>query len=250
MDDDHGYPSRLDTVDEQAGYAWERFTKFAVGPHSYRDHDNGDDLLEDIFAARPPAHGDTKDEYHEYVSGLLQERHETLTGMYEDAKEDGTAFIDAARVQKDESIYLVARSTMFVSGLGGVLSGQFWGTILGAPALAGSPLGMGNAYSNITEMQEEDVLEDELTVYEEALDELSSDGLDALPDEVSRNVRTPGIGKKNIEYSFDGETYQRAFVTPGEAARSLYENGRDVTEKIAGKLRETGGRASSFFNRS
>lgn len=250
MDDDHGYLSRLDTVDEQVGYAWERLTKFAVGPHSYRDHDDGEELLDDIFTAKPPGHGDTKDEYHEYVTGLLEDRHETLQDMYEDAKDGSARFRDAARVQKDESIYMFARSTMFVSGLGGVLSGQFWGMVLGAPAVLGGPLGMGNAYSNITEMQDEDVLEDEMLVYEEAIEEIEASGIDALPDEVSENVRTPGVGKKNIEYSFDGETYQRAFTTPQEAASSMYQSGKDLTGKVTKKLRGTGARATSFFDRS
>lgn len=250
MDDDHGYRSQLDAVDERVGYAWERFTKRAVGPHSYRDHDDGEMLLDDVFAAKPPAHGDTKEEYHQYVTDLLTERHSNLQNMYEDAKEDGTRFLDAARVQTDESIYLIARSTMLVSGLGGVLSGQFWGMLLGAPALAGSPLGMGNAYSNITEIQDEEVLEDEMEVYEQAIEELEDAGTDALPEAVAESVRTPGIGKKNIEYSFDGETYQRDFVTPGEAARSLYQNGCMMTAKATEKLRETGARVgSSFFGR-
>lgn len=247
MDDDHGYRSQLDALDERVGYAWERFTKLAVGPHSYRSHDDGEALLDDVFAAKPPAHGDTKDEYHQYVTDLLTERHSNLQDMYEDAKDDGARFLDAAGVQKDESIYLIARSTMLVSGLGGVLSGQFWGMLLGAPALAGSPLGMGNAYSNITEMQDEDVLNDEMDVYEQAIEELDDAGTDALPETVAESVRTPGIGKKNIEYSFDGETYQRDFVTPGEAVRSLYESGRGLTGKAAEKIRETGARADSFF---
>jgi hypothetical protein len=202
----------LDSVTDWLEDKRQWFEDTVLSKHSYGTHLDRDDVFSDMYKFHEPDEGWTQLEYGQEMQDIIEDRKERLEDL-----PDGTVrrWIQAADIQFTHSFYLGGRFAGMAVGGWGIVHGDDPGRFMGTLAIAGSVIGL-NFTGEIRKYTDDDFVEGEIELYNEALDELEEEirQLEEDPDYVA-SIPTPAYsgtrhapprGSKAVEfYLEDGE---------------------------------------------
>lgn len=175
-----------------------------VGRYSYGHNTSAEDVLDHVQGYNPPDDGQAKADYRDEVHALLEER---VNGFEKVPDHAPGRYAAAFLYQLDEASYVGEKLGVGIGGIGSFTTGKPVGYALGALMLLSIP----PVKSNLREIKRfKEDLDAQQQYYEDALETVETEGVDALNERINQKIHLPWLGTRHIKMELDPDgSYRR-----------------------------------------